>query len=216
LNEEFTECGTACPATCDQKGPIPCTKWCIPGCFCKKGYILDRKGGACVRETECKPQCGPNEQFNACGTECPRFCGREEPVICPPSCVKGCFCKDGYILDRENGVCIPETQCKTECGPNEQFNVCGTACPRICGRDKPEICTKNCVQGCFCKDGYIRDPEDEVCIPETQCKRMWFANFPQEFINVFDPTHMHGPRNFRSSNKAHNCPWRAMKQIRVF
>uniref|UniRef100_A0A0M3JBR4 TIL domain-containing protein n=1 Tax=Anisakis simplex TaxID=6269 RepID=A0A0M3JBR4_ANISI len=54
LNEEFRECGTACPANCDQMGPIPCTRQCVRGCFCKKGYVLNRKGGVCVRDTECK------------------------------------------------------------------------------------------------------------------------------------------------------------------
>uniref|UniRef100_A0A0M3IYJ7 TIL domain-containing protein n=1 Tax=Anisakis simplex TaxID=6269 RepID=A0A0M3IYJ7_ANISI len=55
LNEEFQQCGSACPKTCDGSNSTAiCNLQCVQGCFCKMGYVLDRTGGVCVRETECK------------------------------------------------------------------------------------------------------------------------------------------------------------------
>ena len=51
------------------------------------------------------------------------------------------------------------------CDDNEEFKTCGTACPQKCGDFGPSICTKQCVVGCFCKDGYILDEQDGNCIP---------------------------------------------------
>ena len=55
VNEERLECGSACPPTCDNKNPQFCTKQCVNGCFCKKGFIREKKGGGCIPETQCPP-----------------------------------------------------------------------------------------------------------------------------------------------------------------
>ncbi|XP_014099718.3 chymotrypsin inhibitor [Bactrocera oleae] len=52
-NEEFTECGTACPPKCDQRNsPNLCTLQCIVGCQCKSGYVLNNQG-RCVLRRDC-------------------------------------------------------------------------------------------------------------------------------------------------------------------
>ncbi|UJR07789.1 hypothetical protein I4U23_012071 [Adineta vaga] len=59
-HEIYNSCGTACPLNCDdvissnlQK---PCTLQCVPGCYCKKGYVreTDDKHSACVQMEDCE------------------------------------------------------------------------------------------------------------------------------------------------------------------
>ena len=53
----WDDCGTICPITCDNYDSKPfCADVCVPGCFCKKGYILNN--GTCV-----KPHMCPSEYF---------------------------------------------------------------------------------------------------------------------------------------------------------
>ena len=110
-----------------------------------------------------------------------------------------CFCKYGYILDKENGNCIPEDQCPSDvpsvitsegihllhivhssiicdiiykyvvCGDNFEWNDCGSACPPKCSDSGSTICSLQCVAGCFCKSGYKLDNEGN-CIPEDECQ----------------------------------------------
>ncbi|XP_077552733.1 chymotrypsin-elastase inhibitor ixodidin-like [Haemaphysalis longicornis] len=54
------------------------------------------------------------------------------------------------------------------CGPNKIYYKCGRACPRVCQQPPPDRCSPDCVAGCFCKRGFIRDKNDE-CITERKC-----------------------------------------------
>ncbi|KAF9560769.1 hypothetical protein EC968_006055 [Mortierella alpina] len=58
-----------------------------------------------------------------------------------------------------------------DCGKNEVFYSCGSACPLTCENinNPPDFCTLNCVVGCFCKPGLIRR-KDGQCVQESQCK----------------------------------------------
>lgn len=81
---------------------------------------------------------------------------------------KYCYCQKGYARNSK-GYCIPESQCiKNSCGQNEVYMYCGTACPKTCEKLDNSGCTKNCVVGCFCKDGYVRNIDNQ-CIPVGQC-----------------------------------------------
>jgi len=47
--------------------------------------------------------------YNSCGSLCPPTCDNPDPQVCVEVCVLGCFCKDGYVLDK--GICIRPDQC---------------------------------------------------------------------------------------------------------
>jgi len=50
---------------------------------------------------------GQREEFRC---ECAdKVCN--EPQIYCIRCMDGCFCKDGFVRDRQNGKCIPVKQC---------------------------------------------------------------------------------------------------------
>lgn len=65
-----------------------------------------------------------------------------------------------------------------ECGglENEEYRMCGTKCILNCRHDsvaakflisKEECDLNKCVEGCFCKDGFVR--YYNKCIPFTEC-----------------------------------------------
>lgn len=168
--EEYNSCGTACPLTCDNyKNPPGCTKQCVPGCFCRNGYVRN-DAGDCVRPSECRRCLGNHEQYTDCGSACPLTCQNyQNPPICTAQCVAGCFCEKGYIRN-ETGDCVQPRQCHRCSGSNEVFSECGTACPLTCDNYKnpPKFCTKQCVIGCHCEKGYVRNKKGN-CVTPCQC-----------------------------------------------
>ncbi|XP_039439707.1 zonadhesin-like [Culex pipiens pallens] len=189
-NEEFNRCGSACPETCDILLGVaprkPCIKICVEGCFCKEGFVRNQDG-KCVPASECsvpEPVCPPNEIFKTCGTACPETCDTiREPNatrICTFQCVIGCACQDGFVRNHD-GRCVLPSECPDlpeesslimpECAPNEVFSECGTACPDTCANlddPKPRPCTRNCVIGCICQEGFVRNDEGQCVLP-SQC-----------------------------------------------
>ncbi|GBN24550.1 hypothetical protein AVEN_228053-2 [Araneus ventricosus] len=58
-NEVYSDCGTACPANCDNKNPV-CTLECVADCFCKEGFIrmhadVQAKRYECIPQDQCPP-----------------------------------------------------------------------------------------------------------------------------------------------------------------
>lgn len=54
-NEEYKECGSACPPTCKVPSPAPCTQQCVSACFCKPGFVRNQSG-KCVKPGKCPKQ----------------------------------------------------------------------------------------------------------------------------------------------------------------
>lgn len=54
--------------------------------------------------------------------------------------------------------------------PHESFTDCGTACPLKCENvnNPPLFCTSNCVVGCFCDEGYVRNSNGD-CVLKEEC-----------------------------------------------
>ncbi|GLV35702.1 Hemolectin [Carabus blaptoides fortunei] len=50
------------------------------------------------------------------------------------------------------------------CPKGEVYNSCGSACPPTCN-SKPEICTDQCVPGCFCANGLVKN-QHGACVSQ--------------------------------------------------
>ena len=124
-NEEYTTCGSACPATCnDLRYPLPkppkiCILICKSGCFCMKGYYR-ADDGTCVAPDQC---CNDNEKYKTCGSACVDTCDYKAS-ICTKQCVAGCFCACTTYVRQSNSTgspCIPRDDCPKACNDdNEQ------------------------------------------------------------------------------------------------
>lgn len=57
---------------------------------------------------------------------------------------------------------------------NEAYMSCGSACPKTCEDVfkpyRPMACSMQCVPGCFCQDGYVRNTVTNECVDEASCK----------------------------------------------
>lgn len=57
--------------------------------------------------------CGPHEVWNDCGPHnyCVRTCANlGDMLLCPPTCVEGCFCEDGFARNSD-GNCVLADAC---------------------------------------------------------------------------------------------------------
>ncbi|KAG5679449.1 hypothetical protein PVAND_009014 [Polypedilum vanderplanki] len=172
-HEVYTDCGTACPLTCDNKDSQQiCTMQCVAGCFCEAGYVRDNNGD-CILPEKCpksQPVCsGTHEKFNECGTKCPLTCdNKDSPPPCVKMCVPGCFCEAGYVRDTNN-KCIESSKCpKKICGENETFVANTTLCVEATCTKQQRYCGLGKQAKCLCNEGYIRD-ENNKCIKKSDC-----------------------------------------------
>ncbi|CAK9824630.1 Chymotrypsin inhibitor [Anthophora retusa] len=54
-----------------------------------------------------------------------------------------------------------------QCGLNEEFTSCGSACEPSCAKPPTNICTLQCKIGCQCKSGYLRNREGTCVLPQN-------------------------------------------------
>ncbi|GFR11582.1 papilin [Trichonephila clavata] len=120
--------------------------------------------------------CPANSHYESCGTACPLTCDnyKNPPRACVLMCNPGCHCDEGYVKAKD-GSCVepevcPSSAADQECGVNERYTDCGTACPLTCDNYKnpPKICNLMCMIGCECQDGYVRSREGR-CVRPEQC-----------------------------------------------
>ncbi|XP_055527167.1 mucin-6-like [Wyeomyia smithii] len=171
-NEQYSECGSTCPKTCDSinQEPRPCSMLCVKGCFCKEGYVRNSED-KCVRPYECSRQ--------PCDIPMPKPCSvniRQCNVTqinyysshCPNPNTKMKLALAAYFAAiMACAACQYVSNCR---GPNEVFSKCGSPCPLTCDswRLGPGKCDLPCQRGCFCQPGFVRNFQG-VCIEPAQC-----------------------------------------------
>ncbi|XP_071476380.1 uncharacterized protein [Diadema antillarum] len=65
----------------------------------------------------CGLQCEGGQVYMSCGPQCPQRCYVEgqtvvDPYFCPNTCVEGCACPAGTVLDERRGECVLEKDCQ--------------------------------------------------------------------------------------------------------
>ncbi|UYV78424.1 hypothetical protein LAZ67_16001304 [Cordylochernes scorpioides] len=109
----------------------------------------------------------PNEEYTTCGNRCSENC-LGYLMLCTDECQVGCFCKKGFKRNSD-GVCVKPELCDDKCAgkPNEEYTTCGSRCTENCLGYLMK-CANNCLEGCFCKEGFKRNSED-VCVRSDLC-----------------------------------------------
>ncbi len=59
------------------------------------------------------------------------------------------------------------------CPENEEYETCGTACPKTCQNmnSAPHPCVMICMTGCFCKSPYVRSTANGKCVLARDCSK---------------------------------------------
>uniref|UniRef100_A0A1B0GMI5 EGF-like domain-containing protein n=1 Tax=Phlebotomus papatasi TaxID=29031 RepID=A0A1B0GMI5_PHLPP len=116
------------------------------GCFCARGY--KRINGKCVQDSNCP--CPKNEEYGI-SNDCLESCEGNPEVCDGISNENRCICKPGY--KRILGNCVKDVFCP--CGKLEEYKY-GDRCRENCDDDYDSCPDGGTIQGCFCKDGYVR------------------------------------------------------------
>ncbi|GFT61777.1 hypothetical protein NPIL_98771, partial [Nephila pilipes] len=60
-----------------------------------------------------------------------------------------------------------------ECPELERWDKCKAHCQENCSNhDQGISCTKNCVPGCICEEGFVRERDGGKCIPKDKCSKL--------------------------------------------
>ncbi|XP_052738623.1 zonadhesin [Bicyclus anynana] len=193
---EYFSCGGACDNVCENLALQNQTNCpivnivCNRKCYCLEGYARD-SNMTCIPISECPPSCGVNEVYDVCPATCPpKTCdalGRAYKCKAPPKpgdpeCKPGCRCADGYYRNKQ-GVCVPENECLTCYGQNEERGCKSTCPPETCeaiGKRYPcPLQPAVSTPACRCKKGYYRNVKG-VCISKENCLK---CTRPNEYFD---------------------------------
>ncbi|XP_019848705.1 PREDICTED: LOW QUALITY PROTEIN: uncharacterized protein LOC105316719 [Amphimedon queenslandica] len=176
----FKDCGGSCERTCDDvlsQDPFICdVHYCVPGCGCPAGQVLDKSNQRCVYPDQClcTGQCDPvpnncsSISYDECNCticeDCPidgQFYAKEE-TNCPKTCSNryllcsgdkkpGCSCPEGQLIDEMKNQCVHPDDCPKvdPCTLNPQPGPCTASITRYYYNYTTETCQEFTYSGCF-------------------------------------------------------------------
>uniref|UniRef100_A0A914V3F1 TIL domain-containing protein n=1 Tax=Plectus sambesii TaxID=2011161 RepID=A0A914V3F1_9BILA len=132
-------------ASCSSTPANPCM-WMK----CANGPCVD---GKCTGSTN---KCGPNMHMKECGSACPARCDLDPAASsCIALCKTGCFCDDGFVLEKAGGVCIRQENCPKQMQKREDAGCAAVKCAAgsICENGK-------CVRNPKCPLFMLQEPKE--------------------------------------------------------
>ncbi|XP_078587904.1 uncharacterized protein LOC144868986 isoform X4 [Branchiostoma floridae x Branchiostoma japonicum] len=174
VGQVWQECSSACRSSCRylSEPDSGCTEDCVAGCNCPPG-LYQSESGACVPQEEC--QCFYQGEVYQTQT----------------STVLGnliCFCEDGIMNCQERVIMSSEYNCTSgmeyfDC-EGAAAGQMGKACEETCGNIGMECLAEQCVSGCQCPHGLVRDGSECVLPEECRCEHNGQMYDPGQTISV--------------------------------
>ncbi|XP_019853361.1 PREDICTED: uncharacterized protein LOC105313106 isoform X2 [Amphimedon queenslandica] len=176
----FKECGASCQRTCDDvryQRPFVCSRhYCVPGCACPAGQVLDESINRCVYPEQCPCQgtCDPvpnnctvltydncncplcrdcpivGQEYNDVKASCPKTCSNPH-LLCAGEGQPGCSCPLGQVIDEMNNHCVQLKDCPKPdpCTLAPERGPCTASISRYHYNGTSQTCQQFSYGGCF-------------------------------------------------------------------
>uniref|UniRef100_A0A224YFC3 TIL domain containing protein n=1 Tax=Rhipicephalus zambeziensis TaxID=60191 RepID=A0A224YFC3_9ACAR len=157
-------------------------------CVCKRGYVRN-SWGDCIPLNMCRRcKCRLQKDWNLCATACPAACDMTISASCSKTCVPGCDCPPGWVLDQDNWKkCIKVKRCSPVCPLHSHFEPCVNRCAPKCGVSPAKDCKTTCYRGdCVCDKGFAEIVQygRKICVRQEQCTWYLRTNLPWALVST--------------------------------
>nr|UPQ64756.1 mucin-like protein 2 [Plectrocnemia conspersa] len=156
----------------------------VDDCFCREDHVRNQEG-QCVLVSECNQKskrqtaeksCNAGEEYRSDVKPEPT-CHNMYPDIVDTTPVDDCFCREDHVRNQE-GQCVLVSECNQKskretveksCNAGEEYRSDVKPEP-TCQNMSPDIVDYTPVDGCFCKEEYVRNDEGQ-CIFVNECNQ---------------------------------------------
>ncbi|XP_061453706.1 IgGFc-binding protein-like [Rhineura floridana] len=135
---------------------------------CPMQHVFEQKCAILINDpgpfSECHWHKSPDPYFESCVYDLCQY-GQGHRMLCSAIEAYDEMCT---IMGVKVTNWRQEIGCSVTCPFNMYYDFCGSGCPATCANlNAPAHCTKSCVAGCFCREGYVL--HSGVCVPLRTC-----------------------------------------------